>query len=118
MENQRKVPSLTLNLARTSNNILHVPSGASFRGNVDGGQSTTAGPSSKSEQPEGGASIRASTESNSSSANGPISMDSLGAIFETAYTSNPGETQICTVYVILLSHMIQSYRIRLQNVGL
>ena len=99
--------SFTLNLARTSNNMLHVPSGASFRGDVDGGHSTTAGPSSKSEQPEGGASIRASTESNSSSANGPISMDSLGAIFETAYTSNPGETQICTVYIILLIPMIQ-----------
>ena len=75
--------------------MLHVPSGASFRGDVDGGHSTTAGPSSKSEQPEGGASIRASTDSNNSSANGPISMDSLGAIFETAYTSNPGEMHIC-----------------------
>ena len=55
-----------------------------------------AGPSSKSdqEQSEGGGSIRASTDSNSSSTNGPISMDSLGAIFETAYTSNPGETPI------------------------
>ena len=94
-KSQKGSSSLTPNVARTSNNILHVPSGASFRGDVDGSHSTTAGPSSKSEQPEGGASIRASTDSNNSSANGPISMDSLGAIFETAYTSNPGEMHIC-----------------------
>ena len=78
---------------------MRVPSGASFRADADIGHAAAAvaaGPSSKSdqEQPGGGGSVRASTDSNASSSNGPISMDSLGAIFETAYTSNPGEKQI------------------------
>ena len=65
------------------------PSGSSDAGHDP---AAVAGPSSKS---DGGGGLSSSTRASTDSSNGAPSMaDSLGAIFETAYTSNPGKSKI------------------------